>query len=116
MAVSGHAARHSGHANLVLGYLQCVSCVVVFVTIALINFPSRQHVMWQGSEGLPYHEVLRKAVSSPVWFLKVVVRTPYYALTDWQLVFYSLLFIAAVLGATNDTLGKRRCSVRPMTY
>jgi len=89
--------------NNFLGVLQCLSCVVVFILYLLHNFPTEQYKRWTEATGLSFGEALEKAYTGdPYWIVQVLYRTPLYYLQDTTLSFYTILFVAAILGLTSS--------------
>ena len=104
-------STHSDHAilryvepiaNKFFGVIQCLSCVTVFLLYTLQNGPLRQQKLWKRHHNIDFDEVKRRAFSTDIkdkeWFILLLVKGPYFLLTDFMLVFSMFMFVAAVLG------------------
>ena len=106
------------NANTLLGVMQCLSCVVVFILYGFLNFPTEQYRCWmKATNGKhSFNDALRMARrGDPYWIAQVLYRTPIYFATNVQLAFYTFLFVASILGLTVSPFWFSVRNSRPLT-
>jgi len=85
--------------NVLLGLMQCLSCVVVFILYGFHNFPTVLYRKWTEDTGKSPSDAFQLARGGdPYWAIQVAWRTPLYFLSDNQFAAYTIFFVAAILG------------------